>query len=94
MMAKTLLLVESRPAAAELVEEYHTWHEQTHLPEMLAIDGFVTARRWGADDEDSFITLYEIDTDIETARANVRAALQDGRISRPVVVQTQPSTLR
>jgi hypothetical protein len=48
------------------------------------------ARRWQADDGGSFITLYEIDTDIDTARANLTAALRDGRMSKPVAVQTQP----
>lgn len=85
-----LLLVESKPASAEQVDEYHAWHESTHLPEMLSVDGFVSARRWQADDGASFITLYEIDTDVDTERANLKAALQAGQISRPVVVQTQP----
>lgn len=89
-MAKALLLVESKPASADKVDEYHSWHDSTHIPEMLSIDGFVSARRWQADDGASFITLYEIDTDIDTARANLKAALQAGQISRPVVVQTQP----
>ena len=44
-MAKTLLLVESKPISPQLVDEYHQWHEQTHIPEMLTIDGFVGARR-------------------------------------------------
>jgi hypothetical protein len=89
-MAKALLLVESEPASADQVDEYHAWHESTHLPEMLSVDGFVSARRWQADNGTSFITLYEIDTDVDTARANLKAALQAGQISRPVVVQTQP----
>ena len=85
-MAKTLLFVESKPASPEQVDEYHEWHESTHIPEMLSVDGFVSARRWQADDGESFITLYEIDT----ARANLKAALQAGQMSRPVVVQLQP----
>ncbi|MGA8331402.1 MAG: hypothetical protein WB777_19215 [Mycobacterium sp.] len=89
-MAKALLLVESKPATPEQVDEYHAWHESTHIPEMLSVDGFVSARRWQADDGESFITLYEIDTDIDTARTNLKAALQAGRMSKPVVVQLQP----
>jgi hypothetical protein len=89
-MAKSLLLVESKPAAPALVEEYHQWHEQTHIPEMLSVQGFVSARRWRADNGESFITLYEIDTDVDTARANLNAALRSGQMSRPVAVETQP----
>jgi hypothetical protein len=85
-MAQTLLLVESKPAAAQLVEEYHKWHEQTHIPEMLGVEGFFSARRWRADDGESFITLFEIDTDVDTARANLSAALQGGRMSRPAEI--------
>jgi Taurine catabolism dioxygenase TauD, TfdA family len=52
-MAKTLLLVESRPASPEQVDDYHTRHEGTHVPKMLSVDGFVSARRWRADDGES-----------------------------------------
>jgi hypothetical protein len=89
-MAKTLLMVESKPAAPALVEEYHNWHEQTHIPEMLKVAGFLSARRWRADDGESFITLYEIDADVDTARANLKAALQSGQMSRSLAVETQP----
>src|ERR1700758_2693958 len=37
-MTKSLLFVESKPASAELVEEYHRWHDRAHVPDMLTID--------------------------------------------------------
>ena len=52
-MAKTLLLVESRPASPEQVDDYHIRHEGTHVPKMISVDGFVSARRWRADDGES-----------------------------------------
>jgi hypothetical protein len=88
-MTKSLLFVESKPASAELVEEYHNWHDQVHVPEMLTIDGFVSARRWQTDGE-SFITLYEIDADVDTARTNLRAAFAEGRMSKPVALEMEP----
>jgi hypothetical protein len=88
-MTKSLLFVETRPESPDLVDEYHRWHDEVHLPEMLAVDGFVSARRFDTDG-DSFITLYEIDTDVQTAQANLRAAVAEGRMSKPVAVQTQP----
>jgi hypothetical protein len=88
-MTKSLLFVESKPASPELVEEYHRWHDQVHVPEMLTIDGFVSARRWQTDGE-SFVTLYEIDTDVDTARTNLRAAFAEGRMTKPVAVETEP----
>jgi hypothetical protein len=88
-MTKSLLFVESKPASPDVVEEYHRWHDQVHVPEMLTIDGFVSARRWQTDGE-SFVTLYEIDTDVDTARTKLRAAFAEGRMSKPVAVETQP----
>jgi hypothetical protein len=88
-MTKSLLFVESKPASAEVVEEYHRWHDQVHVPEMLTIDGFVSARRWQTDGE-SFITLYEIDADVDTARTNLRAAFAEGRMTKPVAIETEP----
>jgi hypothetical protein len=88
-MTKSLLFVESKPASPDLVEEYHRWHDRIHVPEMLAVDGFISARRWQTDGE-SFVTLYEIDADIDTARANLRAAMAEGRMSKPVAVETEP----
>ncbi|HZU47795.1 MAG TPA: hypothetical protein VFA16_11220 [Mycobacterium sp.] len=89
-MAKSILFVETKPVSPDRADQYHTWHDQTHIPEMLTIDGFMSARRWATDNGDSFITLYEIDTDVDTAKANVKAAAQSGRMSKPVAVQTDP----
>jgi hypothetical protein len=89
-MPKSVLLVESKPESPQLVDEYNKWHENIHIPEMLTIDGFGSARRWQAEDGESFITLYEIDADVDTAKANLRAAFQSGRMSKPVAVEAQP----
>ena len=94
-MVKALLFVESRPESLERLDEYHKWHDDVHIPEMLTIDGFVSARRWATEDGKSFITLYELDTDVETAKANLRTAFQSGRLSKPVAVDsTSPAVQR
>ena len=88
-MTESLLFVESQPASPDLVDEYHRWHDDVHVPEMLTIDGFVSARRWQTDGP-TFVTLYEIDTDVNTARTNLKAAFAEGRMTTPVAVETQP----
>ncbi|OBA72088.1 hypothetical protein A5641_09170 [Mycobacterium sp. 1554424.7] len=93
-MPKSVLLVETRPESPQLVDDYNKWHDDVHIPEMLTIDGFSSARRWRAEDGESFITLYEIDTDVDTAKANLRAAYQSGRMSKPVAVETQPPPIQ
>lgn len=93
-MAKSLLFVETKPESPERVGEYHRWHDEVHVPEMLTIDGFVSARRWQTDGE-TFVTLYEMDTDVDTARANLRAAFAGGAMSKPVAVHSQtPPVMR
>ena len=89
-MPKSVLLVESPPESPQLVDDHNKWRDDVHIPEMLAIDGFSSARRWRAEYGESFISLYEIDTDIDTAKANLRAAFQSGRVSKPVAVDVNP----
>ncbi len=88
-MSKSLLFVESRPASPDQVDEYHRWQDQVHVPEMLAVDGFVSARCWRTDG-DSFVTLYEINTDVDTHQSNLRAALVGRRMSKPVAIDMEP----
>ena len=89
-MARGILLVESQPSSPDAAAEYHEWYDRTHLAEILAIEGFVSARRLESLDGTSFLALYEIDTDIETAKANLQAALKSGTMSKPVGVQLDP----
>jgi hypothetical protein len=91
-MAKSVLLVpvESRPESTQLVHDYHKWHDDVHIPEMLTIGGFSSARRWRSEDGQTFITLYAIDADVDTAKAALRAAFESGRMSKPVAVEVKP----
>lgn len=74
-MAKGILLVESRPASPEQVAEYHKWYNETHIGEILGVDGFVAARRLESlDDGGTFIAIYEIEADdLDAARARLRS---------------------
>ena len=94
-MAKSVLFVESKPASSQQVDEYHRWHDDIHIPEMLSIDGFVPARRWQPEDAETFITVYKIAVDVETAKANLKAAFQSGRMTNPVGVDPNtPAVMR
>ncbi len=75
-MAKGILLVETRPASPDQAEAYHKWYNETHISQILAVEGFVSARRLESqDDEGTFIAIYEIEADdLETARANLQAS--------------------
>jgi hypothetical protein len=89
-MANGVLIVESRPASPGQAAAYHEWYDNIHLPEILKVDGFVSARRLAALDGDTFIVIYEIEGDVEAAKAALGAAQSSGAMSRPEGVQLSP----
>ncbi|OHV33831.1 MULTISPECIES: DUF4286 family protein [Pseudofrankia] len=89
-MANGVLIVESRPASPDELAAYHDWYDHTHLPEILKVDGFVSARRLESLDSDTFIVIYEIDCDLEAAKAALGLAQSTGALSRPEHVQLGP----
>jgi hypothetical protein len=70
-MAKGIILVETRPSSPDRDQEYNTWYDEVHLKELVALDGFVSARRLRPVDGDGpYVALYEIEGD------NLQAVLQ------------------
>jgi hypothetical protein len=63
-MAKGILLVESFPSSPERDQEYNTWYDEVHLGELMALDGFVSARRMRpVDGKGPYVAIYEIEGD-------------------------------
>ena len=63
-MAKGIILVESRPSSPDREQEYNTWYDEVHLGELMALDGFVSARRLRPVDGDGpCVAIYEIEGD-------------------------------
>jgi hypothetical protein len=63
-MAKGIILVESRPSSPDRDHEYNTWYDEVHLGELVALDGFVSARRLRPVDGDGpYVALYEVEAD-------------------------------
>ncbi|MEV0111380.1 hypothetical protein ACWCPQ_20690 [Nocardia sp. NPDC001965] len=91
-MPKGILYVESRPSSAAEVEEYHRWYTETHIGEMLGVDGIVSARRLEPIAGDgSFIALYEIEADdLAAVQARMGERARSGEMSKPVAVQSDP----
>jgi hypothetical protein len=58
-----LLLTMTEPAPRD-EDEFNAWYDTEHLPERLAIPGFVSARRWIAHDaapgQGKYIATYEL----------------------------------
>lgn len=87
-----ILYVESEPSSPGREREYHHWYDEVHLPQVLGIDGFVSARRFApAGDGGRFVTIYELDgDDLGAVRDALRAASQRGDVDRSDVVCADP----
>ena len=90
-MSDGMLISESRPASSTDEAAYHEWYETAHLPEILQIEGFVSARRLRATEGDTYIVIYEIEGDVDDAKRDLAAAQAAGSMTRPSGVQLDPS---
>ena len=60
-MAKGIMYVESRPSSPDREQEYNTWYDEVHIPELLTLDGIVSARRLRPVDGDGpYVAIYEL----------------------------------
>jgi hypothetical protein len=77
-------------------DEFNRWYDDTHLPEMLQVPGFVAGRRYTltgprAADRPRFLAVYEIETD------DLAATLQALSAAAPTMTVSdamdQPATI-
>lgn len=73
---KHYLLVESHPSHPDRLDEFDQWYNEVHIPEVVALDGFVGAIRLTSADAQGgpSVTLYELEGDPQAAKDNVHAA--------------------
>jgi hypothetical protein len=88
---KAILHVQTRPSSPDRADEYNRWYDEVHLPQVLAIDGFESARRYAPiDDDGPYITEFELSGDPKAAIAAVVAAGTDGRLTMSDAMQLDP----
>lgn len=92
-MTRGIMLVQAKPASPEELDAFNTWYDQVHIPEILAVDGFVSARRFHAPGSDTYTAIYEIEGDVAAAQANLAAARNAGKMTPPVGLQLDPPPL-
>ncbi|QFG20734.1 DUF4286 family protein [Actinomadura sp. WMMB 499] len=78
MPKRTILHVESGPAGPDVADEYNRWYDEVHIPEMLAIEGVVAARRYAPLDGDTYVAHYEIEGDPKDVMKRLQDAARDG----------------
>jgi hypothetical protein len=87
------MVVQTGPVSAEREDEYNDWYSGTHLPEVLAVPGFVAARRYKltGTDAPTYLAVYEIEADDLTAPVKeLGARSAAGQHSKSDVLRTDP----
>jgi hypothetical protein len=87
-MSKSLFVVKTAPDSPEGAAAYNDWYDNTHLGELLAIDGCTSAQRYLSDDGETYLAVYEFDCDADTAKARFGAAFAS--MATPVNVRMDP----
>ncbi len=91
-MARGALLIESHPSSPDRADEFSKWYEEVHIPEVLALEGFVSARRLRAlDGNGPFISLFEIEgDDLHAVARGLFSAARNGTFAMSDSMQMDP----
>ena len=105
-MPKGVLLVLTNPVSAEREAEFNDWYTNTHVPEVLEVDGFVAATRYRVSDQQMmpsaeppafrYLSIYEVDhDDLGVAMKNLGEAAGGGamNISDALDMSSAPSAV-
>lgn len=83
-MATSVFVVHTNPVEGR-EDEYNTWYTERHLKDVVAIPGFVRARRYHRSDAQfaplpgfRYLAIYEIEGDPAEAMRALRRALKSG----------------
>jgi hypothetical protein len=94
------MVVQSRPSDPAREDEYNDWYSNTHVPEVSAVPGFVSARRYkvhnGAAEADqsqhAYVAIYEIDADdLGAPGQELLARIGNGQVGMSDVLQMDPA---
>lgn len=91
-MTKGIMYVESMPSSPERLDEYHAWYDETHLRQVVGVDGVVSARRFApVADDGPFVAIYEIEADdLEAVLASLGEATARGDIQMTDAMRMDP----
>ena len=87
-MPKGIMVVQSSPSDPSGEDEYNRWYTEVHIPEVLAVPGFVSARRYrvlGAAEpgRHTHLAVYELEADDLTAPVKELRARSSSDAARP-----------
>jgi hypothetical protein len=91
-MAKAILVVQANPSNPEREDEFNRWYNETHLPDVLRVEGYIAAQRFRVVEgvplaeglpppPHRYLAVYELDTDdLEGAAQRLRDQVLQGAI--------------
>jgi len=100
-----LLLAWSSPATADVLTEFNTWYDETHIPQVReAVPGITRVTRHRLTDPMTgdgpalprYLAIYEIEgNDVQTAAVQLGSAAAEGRLDQTTTmnVTDAPSVL-
>ena len=100
VLSKGILQVQSAAASAERDAEFSDWYTNTHIPQVLDIPGFSSARRFRVSDTagiapapgtPTYLTIYEVEADdLAAPLQELMARSMDGRVEMGTAMQLDP----
>lgn len=97
-MPRAVMLVHTNPMEDSRDDKFNAWYENVHLPEVLAVDGFVAATRYRVSAAQlvpgptahRYLAVYEIDSDDLAATTNALAKAAAGGMFISDAIELQP----
>lgn len=96
-MPKGIMVVQAAPASPGLEDEFNDWYDNTDVPEICAVPGFVSARRYkvhGAAADGgvpAYLAIYEIEADdLADPPAQWRARSASGQATGSKALRLDP----
>ncbi|MGE0668325.1 MAG: hypothetical protein AB7O49_17350 [Sphingomonadales bacterium] len=92
------LLVAISNAQPGREDEYSNWYESIHMPEVLALPGFVAAQRFApaqapADGPSRYMAVYEIEGDVDAAMGGLMGAVRGGTLNMTDAIDSKTVTM-
>lgn len=95
------MVVQSSPVDG-MEDAYNVWYDNTHIPEILEIPGFVSARRFRVRESGpahdgaapKYLAIYELDADdVGEPVAELGARMGAGKMDRSEALQRTPAPI-
>ena len=98
-MPKGIMVVQSHPCDPAREDEYNEWYDSVHLPDVLAVPGVRSARRFKLADgprsdpaPGEYVAVYELDADdLAQVERDMRAAHDRGDMPVSRALQLGPT---